>query len=217
MLTLARCSLTVATALLLASCANKDQQNTAWRCGAFALGGAAIGAAIDGKKGAGKGALAGLAACAVVEVVSRQSKSGTEVEGDYKKTNQGKLPAKAELVAYDTTLNPDATLKRGDALKIQSTIRVVAGTKEPINEVRETLIAYSPAGEEFKRGEKKANAGAGSGEYVNTFTLKLPDGAPQGTYTIKTIVSINGREVSTEPRPIQIVDNSRLDAVYAAR
>jgi len=216
MLVLARYSLIVGTVLLLASCATQDQQNTAWRCGAFALGGAAIGAAIDGKKGAGKGALAGLAACAVVEVVSRQSKTGTEVEGDYKKTNKGKLPSKAELVAYDTTLNPDAMLKRGDALKIQSTIRVIAGTTEPVNDVRETLIAYSPSGEEFKRGEKKANAAAGSGEYVNTFTLKLPDGAPQGTYTIKTIVSINGREVSTEPRPIQIVDNSESSAWYAS-
>jgi len=191
-------------ALLLTSCAGMDK-NTAMRCGAFALGGAVLGAAIDGKKGAGRGALAGLAACAVVEIVSRQTRSSGDVEQDYKKANRGNLPAKAELVAYETTLNPDATLKRGDALKVQSTIRVVAGTAEPIREVKEILIAYAPSGEEFKRGEKKANAAEGSGEFLNTFTLKLPDGAPQGEYKIETVVLVNGRELSTHPRSIQIV------------
>ncbi|NQD38915.1 hypothetical protein HPT27_18005 [Permianibacter sp. IMCC34836] len=191
-------------ALLLTSCASIDK-GTALKCGAFALGGAAIGAAISGKKGAGRGALAGLAACAVVEIVSRQTRSKDEVEQDYRAANKGKLPAKAELVAYQTTLNPDATLKRGDALKVQSTIRVVAGTGEPIKDVKEVLIAYAPSGEEFKRGEKKANATDGSGEFVNTFTLKLPDGAPEGEYKIETQVLINGREVSSQPRSIQMV------------
>lgn len=193
-----------ALCLLLSSCASIDK-HTALKCGAFALGGAALGAALSGKKGAGRGALAGLAACAVVEMVSRQTRSKEEVEQDYRNANNGKLPAKAELVAYQTNLNPQTTLQRGSALKVQSTIRVVAGAGEPIREVREVLIAYAPSGEEFKRGEKVANAAEGSGEFVNTFTLRLPDGAPEGQYRIETQVLLNGREVSSQPQSIQLV------------
>lgn len=204
-----------AATLLLTACASVDR-GTALRCGAFALGGAALGAALDGKKGAGKGALAGLAACAVVEIASRQTKSKAEVESDYR-TSRGKLPAKAEVVAYQTTLNPNPVLKRGDALKVQSIIRVVEGTGEPVREVKEVLIAYAPSGEEFKRGEKKANAAEGSGEFLNTFTLRLPDGAPEGQYTIETKLLINGREVSAQPQRIQLAAVGEATARYAAR
>ena len=203
-----------AATLLLSSCASLDR-GTALRCGAFALGGAAIGAALDGKKGAGKGAIAGLAACAVVEIASRQTKSKDEVESDYRSA-KGRLPSKAEVVAYQTTLNPNPVLKRGDALKVQSTIRVVAGTNEPVREVKEVLIAYAPSGEEFKRGEKKANATEGSGEFLNTFTLRLPDGAPEGQYTIETKLLINGREVSAQPQRIQLASIGSA-ASYATR
>ncbi len=203
-----------AATLLLSSCASLDR-GTALRCGAFALGGAAIGAALDGKKGAGKGAIAGLAACAVVEIASRQTKSKDEVESDYRSA-KGRLPSKAEVVAYQTTLNPNPVLKRGDALKVQSTIRVVAGTNEPVREVKEVLIAYAPSGEEFKRGEKKANAAEGSGEFLNTFTLRLPDGAPEGQYTIETKLLINGREVSAQPQRIQLASAGSV-ASYATR
>ena len=203
-----------AATLLLSSCASLDR-GTALRCGAFALGGAAIGAALDGKKGAGKGAIAGLAACAVVEIASRQTKSKDEVESDYRST-KGRLPSKAEVVAYQTTLNPNPVLKRGDALKVQSTIRVVAGTNEPVREVKEVLIAYAPSGEEFKRGEKKANAAEGSGEFLNTFTLRLPDGAPEGQYTIETKLLINGREVSAQPQRIHLARVGSA-ASYATR
>ena len=203
-----------AMTLLLSACASMDR-GTALRCGAFALGGAAIGAALDGKKGAGKGAIAGLAACAVVEIASRQTKSKDEVESDYRSA-KGRLPSKAEVVAYQTTLNPNPVLKRGDALKVQSTIRVIAGTNEPVREVKEVLIAYAPSGEEFKRGEKKANAAEGSGEFLNTFTLRLPDGAPEGQYTIETKLLINGREVSAQPQRIQLAALSH-SASYAMR
>ena len=216
MLRFARITLAAgAAALLLSSCASMDR-GTALRCGAFALGGAALGAALDGKKGAGKGALAGLAACAVVEIASRQTKSKDEVETDYR-NNKGKLPSKAEVLAYHTTLNPNPVLKRGDALKVQSIIRVVEGTSEPVREVKEVLIAYAPSGEEFKRGEKKANAAEGSGEFLNTFTLRLPDGAPEGQYTIETKLLINGREVSAQPQRIQLAAVQTDSERYALR
>lgn len=204
-----------ASTLLLSSCASLDS-GTALKCGAFALGGAAIGAALDGKKGAGKGAIAGLAACALVEIVSRQTRSKDEVETEYRSANKGKLPSQAEVVAYQTTLNPNPVLKHGDALKVQSTIRVVAGTSEEVREVKEVLIAYAPSGEEFKRGEKKANAAEGSGEFLNTFTLRLPDGAPDGEYRIETKLLINGREVSAQPQSIQLASRTS-SRHYASR
>src|SRR5471030_812589 len=44
--------------------------NTALRCAGFGIGGALLGAVVGGKNAAVKGALVGLAACALVEIAS---------------------------------------------------------------------------------------------------------------------------------------------------
>lgn len=184
--------------------ANKD---TALRCAAFGVGGALLGSLVGGKNGALKGAAVGLAACAVVEIASRQTKSAAEVDQQYRAANRNQLPPNARIDNYTTVVTPNGVAKAGDPIRTQSTIRVVSGTQEPIQEVKEVLVAYAPDGSEFKRGEKKVNDYGGSGEYENSFTLKLPQGSPQGIYRLTTQVFVNGKPMPMKQTSVQVASN----------
>jgi hypothetical protein len=144
----------------------------------------------------------------VIEITSKQTKTAEDVDKQYKVNNRGILPATAKVDQYVTTVSPNGVAKAGDAIKVQSSIRVVAGTKEPIQEIKEVLVAYAPTGEEFKRGEKKVNETNGSGEYDNSFVLRLPAGAPQGIYRLTTQVFLNGHLSNTQESKLQIAANS---------
>jgi hypothetical protein len=192
------CAATVAM-LTITGCAapggggSSVSNETMLRCAALGAGGAVVGALLGGAKGAVGGAVAGLAACAIIEVATRQTKTASEVDRDYKASNRNRLPPNAKIDSYTTVITPNGVVKAGDAIKVASTIRAVSGTAEPVQEVKEVLIAYAPSGEEFKRGEKTVNTAPGSGEYDNSFTLKLPQGSPQGVYKLKTQVFLNGK------------------------
>ncbi|HEY4317846.1 MAG TPA: hypothetical protein VGN04_09605 [Herbaspirillum sp.] len=174
------------------------------RCAMLGAGGALVGALIGGGKGAIGGAAAGLAACAIIEVATRQTKTASQVDHDYKAGNHNRLPPNAKVDSYDTVVTPNGAVKAGDAIKVQSTIRAVSGTTEPVTEIKEVLVAYAPSGEEFKRGEKVVNTAPGSGEYDNSFTLKLPSGSPQGVYKLKTQVFLNGKPGATRESSLQL-------------
>ncbi|WP_348698391.1 hypothetical protein [Duganella fentianensis] len=176
------------------------------QCGAMTAGGALVGGILGGKTGAMRGAIAGLAACAVVEIATRQTSSAAEVEQKYRTANRNALPPNAKLLAYSTTVSPQGMAKVGDAIKVQSTIRAVSGTNEPVREIKEVLIAYAPNGEEFKRGEKVVNINAGSGEFDNSFTLRLPQGSPEGVYKLRTQIILNGKQVSSNEGSLQIAE-----------
>ena len=204
---------TCIAAMLVAGCATpgggqgkagSDNMNTATRCAAFGVGGALLGAVIGGKHAAAKGALAGLAACAVVEIASRQTKSSEAVDQQYRSSNRNQLPPAAKIDAYTTSISPDGVAKAGDAIRVQSSIRAISGASEKVTEVKEQLVAYAPGGEEFKRGEKKVNDTSGSGEYENAFTLRLPDGAPQGVYKFKTQIFLNGKPAVARESTVQV-------------
>jgi hypothetical protein len=209
--------------LLVTGCATTNGQggvseDTAFRCAAFGVGGALLGAAVSGNKGAVRGALVGLAACAVVEIASRQTKTSTAVDQQYRSNNRNQLPQTAKIDAYTTSVSPNGVAKAGDAIRVQSTIRAVSGVREPVVEVKDQLVVYAPSGEEFKRGEKKVNEGTGSGEYENAFTLRLPQGAPQGVYTFKTQIFLNGKPASVSERSVQVaVADLPTTAAFAAR
>lgn len=217
---------TCIASVLVSGCATPGGQGgngladngAALRCAGFGLGGALLGAAVGGKNAAVKGALVGLAACAVVEIASRQTKSSEIVEQQYRGNNRNQLPQSAQIDGYSTFVNPNGVAKAGDAIRVQSTIRAVSGVKEPVTDVREQLIVYAPSGEEFKRGEKKVNDNAGSGEYENAFTLRLPQGAPQGVYKFKTQLFLNGRPATVHESTVQIAAiDLRSNMALAAR
>lgn len=199
-----------AVALLASGCANTNGGSTTGmsnesmlRCAALGTGGAVLGALLGGTKGAIGGAAAGLAACAVIEIATRQTKTASEVDSEYKAANRNRLPPTAKIDSYNTVVTPNGPVKAGDTIKVNSAIRAVSGTSEQVTEIKEVLVAYAPSGDEFKRGEKTVNTAPGSGEYDNSFALRLPQGAPQGTYKIKTQVFLNGKPGATRESSVQ--------------
>ena len=200
-------------ALSVAGCAAPGQpgfgpDNTAVRCGGMAVGGAVLGALMDGKRGAVKGAALGLGACAVMEVASNRTQSAKEVEQKYRSSNRNALPVSAKLVGYSSSVSPQGRARSGEPIKIQSTIRAVSGTSEPIREIREVLVAYAPDGKEFKRGEKLVDTSGGSGEFSNHFTLRLSPSAPEGGYRLHTDVYLNGKLASSNDALLQLAQGT---------
>lgn len=190
--------------------------NTVVRCSVLAAGGAVLGGMIGGKKGAIKGVVAGLAACAVVEIASHRTASSAEVEQKYRAANRNMLPPSAKVLAYNTAVSPQGVARSGVPIKVQSTIRAVSGSAEPVREVREVLIAYAPDGEEFKRGEKVVNDKDGSGEFDNSFTLHLPQGAPEGMYRLRTELYLNGKLATANEGTLQVAGLLPAATTYAA-
>jgi len=182
-----------------------DNDNTVMKCGLMTAGGAVIGGLLNGKRGAVKGAVIGLGACAVIEIASARTHSAAEVEQKYRSANRNVLPPAAKLVSYASNVSPQGQARSGEPIKVQSAIRAVSGTGEPIREIKEVLVAYSPDGKEFKRGEKLVDTSGGSGEFSNSFTLRLPQGAPEGAYRLHTDVYLNGKLASSRDANLQLV------------
>lgn len=199
----------------LQSCANVDMDPTKWsggdwvKCGLAIAGAAAAGAAVSGKKdrgtGAALGGAAGLAVCFVINAKTVQTQSSQQVEEQYKAAGK-RVTSDPQLVSYQTSIKPGATVKRGQPIQIVSNIVAINGSQQAVNEIKEQVRLYEPgATTPFKEGTKVANQTTGSGGYENTFTVNLDDQVPQGVYRVETSVLLNGKAVNTRSNDLQLV------------
>jgi hypothetical protein len=140
-----------------------------------------------------------------VTASSRQAKLSAAIEQDYVLWH-GERPTQPTLVDYTASVEPAQVIRAGNDVRLRSTIEVVSGTKASVREVRVELVLLSPAGGEFQRRDKLVNEnGTGSGQYENVFTFKLPGSAPQGVYTAKTIVYLNGTRVAETNSRVELI------------
>lgn len=204
----------------LAGCATSSMSGADWgKCFGAVVLGAGAGALVEGERGAYVGAAAGIAACFVINAHSKRTRTAAEVESDYR-ARHAQLPAAPEVVRYDTALSAP-NVRRGEPLRIVSTIEAVQGRNAPIQEVKEQIRIYEPGSSQpFKNGEKIASAGGGGG-YENTFTITFPSGMPQGRYAIETDLYVNGERTDRGTQQIQVVFNGQqvveLYATMASR
>jgi uncharacterized protein YcfJ len=208
----------VALVFGLSSCAtnkSRDQvssESNSNECNAAVAGvaGAIVGGLLAGGKNRVKGAAAGAAigafACFAINANSRQTKTASQVETDYKSTRGG-LPSSPRVVAYNTSIAPGQVIRPGADVSVTSNIEVVSGQKIPVRDVKEEIVLLDPKGEEFKRKTKAVgeNGAPGSGAYQNTFAFKMPTSAPQGVYTVKTQVYLNGNVAKQSENHVQLV------------
>lgn len=171
--------------------------------------GAVIGGLLNGGKGAAIGAVAGAAtgyfACAIYSVRTTEQKTAQQVEVDYRKKNKGQLPATPKVTQYNASINR-AAVQRGAPFTLDSTVEVVNGKNQPVQSVREELTLYSPDGKLITKDPKsKPFEATSAGRYANTFTLKLPEGAPQGDYNIKTKLYVNEQHVASRDLHAKVV------------
>ena len=197
--------------------ANEDPCSVGSSALAGALAGALLGALVDGKNGALRGgaigAGVGALACVAINVNSRQTKTAAQAEQDYLRTSKA-LPKEPTVTAYNTQLQSSA-VKRGQSLLDSSARELVNGRNQAVNEVKEDLIVCNPDGTPFKTGSKPFTANS-AGRFENSFELKLPEGAHQGAYALKTNVYVNGKMLATRDLRTQVVWNGSTGVVVAA-
>ena len=185
---------------------------------AGAVAGALLGALLNGSKGAGQGALAGgtmgAAACVAINYKSQQSKSAAQADADYRKA-RGALPTEPTVVSYSAQLAANS-VKRGQPMKVNSSLEMVNGTTQPVREIREELAIFNPDGSAFKSGSKPFIANT-AGRYENSFEVKLPEGVSQGVYALKTNVYVNGKLAATRDLRTQVVWDGSVGVVVASR
>ena len=175
--------------------------------------GAVVGAIANKGKGAVGGAAVGALGCMAINAMSKQTKPASQVESDFRKNNKGTLPAEPVVSAYQVVVQPGPTIAAGQPVTITSTSEVVSGTVTPVTEIREEFALLDPSGkEQAKKSKVLTEKGAGSGGYENQFNFKLPQGVPQGAYTIRTTLYVNGAAASTNDSKVQLVFNARESA-----
>ncbi len=175
--------------------------------------GAVVGAIANKGKGAVVGAAVGALGCMAINAMSRQTKPASQVESDFRKSNKGALPTEPVVNAYQVVVQPGPTIAAGQPVTITSTSEVVSGTATPVTEIREEFALLDPSGkEQAKKSKVLTEKGAGSGGYENRFNFKLPQGVPQGAYTIRTTLYVNGAAASTNDSKVQLVFKAREGA-----
>ena len=207
-----RKSISVCTAFaLIAGCASTGQNSSGMSseeaaCIGLTVGGAILGALIGGRNSRGSGAavggLVGLAACMIVKANTVKEKSAEQVKADYATYNGGALPQQTVVKNYAVSVAPSPAAQIGKEITVSSRVEVVSGISDPVSKIEEHLVLLDPEGKEFKR---KPNVVSDSGgRYANTFTFKLPEGAPQGSYTVRTVLFVNQRQVDSKQGNLQM-------------
>lgn len=175
--------------------------------------GAVIGAIANKGKGAAVGAAVGALGCMAINALTKKTKPAAEVEEEYKQSNNGALPPEPVVSAYNVAIQPGSTIKAGQPVSIISNSEVVGGTATPITEIREELVLLDPTGkEQAKKSKVLTESSSGAGGYENQFSFKLPQGVPQGAYTIRTTLYVNGTSARVNDSTVQLVFNRGPDA-----
>jgi hypothetical protein len=197
--------------VLIGGCASTGQNSGGMssdeaKCVALTVGGAVLGALIGGRNSRGSGAavggLVGLAACMIVKATTVKEKSAELVNREYASDNGGSLPQQTIVKVYDVNVVPSPVAQIGKEITVSSRVEVVSGARDPVSKIEEHLVLLDPEGKEFKR---KPNVISDTGgRYSNTFIFKLPEGAPQGQYTVRTVLFVNQKQVGGKQGNLQM-------------
>ncbi|SCC92489.1 putative Plasmid pBRH01, complete sequence [Thiomonas sp. X19] len=175
---------------------------------AAALGGALVGALLGGSHdraaGAAAGGLLASAACMAVNYHARQVKTAQQVDQEWQAQN-GTLPEHATLTRYETKLEPSATVRGGGETNLVSYIEVAEGQDHRPPVVEQIIALYGPDAKLLKSVRKTPSASASAGAFQSDFSLTLPQGVPQGVYTIQSAVYVNGAMARTAVSELQVV------------
>ena len=202
---------------LLPGCASTDHQGKA----IGALGGAALGAAIaqaaglDPAVGAASGAGAGLVAGFAYDYHVQQTKKAPEVERDFKKQHDGKLPVETIVSKYATRIGPSDSVRRGQDLNFYSDIELVKGRNQQAKKdiLQEELVIYNDiAGLPPRKQKKEVQTDPyNSGAYQSTLKFKVDDALEDGAYRFKKALYLNESLVKETSGSFKVV---KIDNQY---
>lgn len=169
-----------------------------------ALAGAFFGKGKGHLVGAAVGAGIGAIACMAYNYHARQVRDARSVEADYSRQH-GSLPASNTVSSYASSLQPSSTVQAGTPVDMQSKIVVLNGTRDAQPQLSETLTLYSPEGTQLSTVTKQAADISGTGEYQTNFSFNLPKGIKDGRYTVRSTLSMDGKQVGSNEMPMLVV------------
>lgn len=172
--------------------------------GIGAVIGALVGQGNDRVKVGAAGAAVGALACVAYNYYSKRVKSSEQVSNEYA-AQKGAVPAQATISKFETQVVPASSVKAGSTVKVQSYIEVVAGTQQSSPAVEQEVSVYAPDGRLVRSAKKPANQGAGGGGFQTSFEVAMPQGVPQGSYTVKSELYLDGHAEAKADTQFQIV------------
>lgn len=183
-----------------------DECSAVKSAGAGALIGGLLGAAIDGKEGARKGAVAGGLVgglgCLAMNYRSKQVRSAAQVNKEYQNKHKS-LPPAPVVTAY--TLQAPKQVVRGNPVSVNSSLTLVDGATENIQQVEERLFIVDAEGKRKQIKSKEAqNTGMNAGEYSNSFSFTPPAGVAQGNYRLESELYVNNKLAKTAKAPMTL-------------
>lgn len=222
------CTYVLAVAYL-SGCAAPGQQGTSSSEGCSTAISAVVGGGIgvllnntlgdprNNVRAAAIGAATGAGMCLFVK--SRQVKTAAQVDADYSQRN-GALPPEPKVVNY-STIATSPTVRRGEKFQINSNFELVNGSRTKITDVKEELTLISPDGKPLQSGSKpvaiKSEQVNTAGAYTNSFNITIPEGVPQGKYTVQTRLLVNGKELAHNSQATQMVWDGSTITILAMR
>ena len=180
--------------------------------GGAAVGAALVGALLGGKhhrvQGAVVGGAAGALACMAVNYQAKQVKTAQQASQDYQSANGGMLPTHAEVVAYQTRLDPATAVQPGVESNLVSNIEVAQGSDGVQPAIEQQFSLADPDGKTQKTFRKAASQSAAAGAFQTSVAINLPKGVKEGTYQFRTSLYVNGQDVRDTQVPMQVVASS---------
>ena len=168
------------------------------------LVGAFIGKGKGHLVGAAVGAGIGALACVAFNYHARKVRDAQSVEAAYVK-QKGALPTVNTVSSYASSLQPSSTVQAGNPVQMQSNIVVLNGTQDAPPQLAETLTLYGPDGKQLTSSTKQATGVNGTGEYQTDFSFNLPKGIPDGHYTVRSTLSMNGQPAGSNEMQMLVV------------
>ena len=214
-------TIAVVGVFLVSGCATTGQDGSQ---GQNAAAGAAIGAvagcvlaALAGEKCA-KGAVIGATVGAVAGWSYESKKVATAESVNSQALQTGvKVPKnKIVLESYDITSNTNS-IQQGDVVTTNSTIKLI-GHSSAAPKIEETLVLVNPEGREGAPQVGKI-ASDGAGEYKSVGKFSIPKGFPQGKYTVKSALSLDGMVAANRSFKIQVayIEGSQVIHLVSAK
>lgn len=186
---------------------DSDECNTAGAAVVGALLGAALAKGNDRVRGAAVGAGLASLACVAFNYNSRQTRTGAQVQQEYRAANRGQLPVKNSLMRYETAMEGGYFVKPGNAMVIRSDIVVVQGTGDGAPRLEEELVLHRPDGRKViqRKAANPSGGGTSAGAFSTSYRMNMPQGVPQGNYPVDMTLYLDGQRVASRKLSAQVV------------
>jgi hypothetical protein len=129
--------------------------------------------------------------------VANQTQSQAEVEQAYKKNNKT-LPKEPMVTAFNTTISPNAQVRKKEDLGVSSDLTVVPGRNGGALKIEHEIAVLDKYGVEWFKGKQQPNTSGEAGSYQTAFSVEVPKEMEVGTYSLVQNVYLNGKQAPSK-------------------